>query len=219
MERTIVIGDIHGCYHTLSDLLKECEATKKDRYIFIGDYIDRGPFSMHVVERLLVAQQELGDKRVVLLRGNHEQFAIDKNGRLDFLWEANGGLETMRSYKDHNMILTNHIKAFKKMPVYLDDGEYIFVHAGLKHPNLRDNSEKEMLWDRDWLKDTIPQRREKPVIFGHTPMKDAPCYMPTGDIGIDGGCVFGGNLCAVVIEHETGRLRFFSVPQNEKDKQ
>lgn len=84
MERTIVIGDIHGCYHTLSDLLKECEATKKDRYIFIGDYIDRGPFSMHVVERLLIAQQELGDKQVVLLRGNHEQFAIDTNGRLDF---------------------------------------------------------------------------------------------------------------------------------------
>lgn len=218
MERTIVIGDIHGCYHTLSDLLKECEAVEADRYIFLGDYIDYGPSSYEIVQRLLNAQKAYGPDKFILLRGDHEQMAIHyAHKAMRAIWEKSGMTATETSYKPHTGAFREHVKAFREMPIFHQTEDFIFCHAGLTHPKLKDNGKEELLCGSKWMRESY-ETREKRVIFGHTPMKDAPCYMPTGDIGIDGGCVFGGNLCAVVIEHDTGRLRFFSVPQNEKDK-
>lgn len=217
MERTIVIGDIHGCDHTLSDLLRKCKATDSDKYIFLGDYIDRGPFSRQVVKRLLKYQSKMGKERVVLLRGNHEQIAIDSDGKLDMVWEANGGRETIKSYQDNMEELEFHIEAFSQMPLAYETDRYIFAHAGLSKPKLADNTDYELLWERDWLTNGDDRLREKTVIFGHSPMKTIPYHTLTFDIGIDGGCVFGGSLCAAILR--TGeKAQFVTVPMNPKDR-
>lgn len=51
--RTLAIGDIHGCDTALSRLLREVRPDAKDQVVFLGDYIDRGPGSRAVLERLL----------------------------------------------------------------------------------------------------------------------------------------------------------------------
>lgn len=54
------------------------------------------------------------------------------------------------------------------------------------------------------------------MVFGHTPMREVPFFAKTGDIGIDGGCVFDGNLCAMIID-ENNNYHFEHVPKSEKD--
>lgn len=210
-ERLIAIGDIHGCVHTLKNLLKSISySSRTDTLIFIGDYIDRGYFSYETVTFV-------GEKKCICLRGNHEQMAIHAFYDGDYnIWMFNGGGATLMSYERNGADPANHISWFKTLPVVYDTSEIIFCHAGLSKPKLKDNSEEDLLWGRDWIEeDTDP--REKQVVFGHTPSRNAKAYVTkTGDICIDTGCVFGGNLCALVIE-EDGNSKFYYEPRSKKD--
>src|SRR5438128_6850305 len=69
MARTLAIGDIHGCLTALDTLLGFVRPTPEDRLIFLGDYIDRGPDSKGVLNRLIELKRI---RRFICLRGNHE---------------------------------------------------------------------------------------------------------------------------------------------------
>lgn len=214
--RTIAIGDIHGCFYTFAALLhKVGYNSSKDTLIFLGDYIDRGPHSYTVVDALIQLQRKHGKDKCICLRGNHEQFAIDNNGCLDFLWSYNGGYQTIDSYERHDFSIQNHMWWYRSLPIYYQTDKFIFCHAGLTYPDLLSNTPNEILWNRAWMEiDSRP--REKKVVFGHTPMREVPFFVKTGDICIDGGCVFDGNLCAMIID-ENGNYSFEHVPKSEKD--
>jgi serine/threonine protein phosphatase 1 len=77
----ICISDIHGCHRELSQLLTltreyiASEGIRDFRYVFLGDYIDRGDSSAKVIESLIDLQSQVG--RCVFIRGNHEQMFLD----------------------------------------------------------------------------------------------------------------------------------------------
>ena len=76
---TFAIGDVHGCFNKLQALLLFCDrarASREARYIFIGDYIDKGPDARRVVDLLMQKQLEEG-RRFICLRGNHERAHAD----------------------------------------------------------------------------------------------------------------------------------------------
>jgi len=73
--RLIAIGDIHGHRKKLEDLLNQIQPCEDDQFVFLGDYIDRGPDSRGVIEDLIDFQ--LFYPKTVFLRGNHEQLMID----------------------------------------------------------------------------------------------------------------------------------------------
>lgn len=84
--RTIVIGDVHGCYHELKTMISKLKANKKyragkDRLIFLGDYIDRGYDSRNVVK--FIRQLQKKTKKVVALMGNHEDMMLDFYSGID----------------------------------------------------------------------------------------------------------------------------------------
>ena len=216
-ERLIVVGDIHGCYYTMLRLLKEVNyASKDDTLVFVGDYIDRGPHSFAVVQALRNLQQQVGYDKVVCLRGNHEQFAIDHGGVLSPVWEWNGGGATLQSYGCNGCDMSDDIAWFKSLPLCYDAGEMIICHAGLTNPSLEDNSATDLLWGREWISND-ERPREKLVVFGHTPSRDLQPYTTkSGDICIDGGCVFGGKLCALVVE-ESGSSCIVTVDKAAED--
>ncbi len=92
----IAIGDIHGCVDTLDALLSRLAPAEDDHLIFIGDYIDRGPDSKGVIDRLLTLRQS---QQCTFLRGNHEAFMLAYLQDREFeLWGMNGGVATLRSY-------------------------------------------------------------------------------------------------------------------------
>lgn len=211
--KMVAMADIHGCYRSLEALLKKLEPFQSARYIFLGDYIDRGPDSKSVLDLLIDFSK---DHDTIILRGNHEQMMLDavKNGDAS-LWMLNGGRQTLKSYDldvGNFEIPANHFHFVNEMEMYYETDEYFFVHAGLP-PDMTireaiksEETKYEFLWERSHLDFELQNPVwEKKVVFGHTPI-----HMPILTdkmIGIDTGCVFPhltgmGYLTAAVLPDE-----------------
>lgn len=188
----IAIGDIHGCLFALEQLLDRLSPQPEDHLIFVGDYIDRGPNSKGVIERLLTLRET---HNCTFLRGNHEAMMLDylTKGNWD-LWQLNGGVETLESYSNagHLNIPETHRDFLDETVIYHETEEFFFVHAGLK-PNLTiaDNLNRHgaevFLWERSHLR-AKKLAWEKTVVCGHTP-QPVPIDQPKL-ICVDTGCVF-----------------------------
>jgi serine/threonine protein phosphatase 1 len=208
--RTIIIGDIHGCYYTLLNLLEKVNYDKQnDKLIFVGDYIDRGSNSFEVVEHLIKLQKEVGKDNCICLLGNHEYMAYTD----EELWKSNGGTKTIKSYYRNNVPRNIHHWWFKQLPLLHETDDFICCHAGLPKPITKDNDLDDILWDRDWIRMNTVQN-EKTVIFGHTPSTNLAYKTMNGNICIDTACVFGYQLCAMVIDD---KIEFIYENKNEKD--
>src|SRR4051794_12546807 len=101
--KTFAFSDIHGCYDELMALVARLPLEpERDRVVFLGDYVDRGPNSRAVVEQVM--DWEARYPHWVFLQGNHEDEmlkALRDGGRGDGWfdhWYGQGGRETLRSY-------------------------------------------------------------------------------------------------------------------------
>jgi serine/threonine protein phosphatase 1 len=140
-----VVGDVHGEYRALLNLV--AKTPKGTAFIFVGDLIDRGSHSAHVI-------QFVRKNKLSCVKGNHEEMMIQYGSEFisaiesgtpieqDNKWLRNGGKETLLSYdlvsiKGKELVPHKHIKEFifqfkddiewlKKLPLYLD--------LGIKHP-------------------------------------------------------------------------------------
>src|SRR5947209_8507324 len=94
--RLIAIGDIHGCSRALDALIEAIRPAPLDEIVTLGDYVDRGPDTPGVLDRLIA----LGSRcRLVPLLGNHDQLMLEALGGGDPLdWYGSGGLATLESY-------------------------------------------------------------------------------------------------------------------------
>jgi serine/threonine protein phosphatase 1 len=204
------IGDVHGCARSLDALLDKLGATADDHLVFVGDYVDRGPSSRQVIERLLRLEEEASRgtaPRCTFLRGNHDQMMLDwvDYGEIE-LWRPNGAFSTLASYSESGVGLTvpdKHVDFLRRTKLYLDTTDYCFVHAGLNPDisvaeNLRFETAQTFLWTRGHF--AAARRWEKTVVCGHTPQSE-PLIEPDL-IDIDTGCCFNhhpryGKLSAI----------------------
>jgi diadenosine tetraphosphatase ApaH/serine/threonine PP2A family protein phosphatase len=203
--RTIVIGDIHGCYDELMALLDKVQAGADDRIIAVGDLIVKGERNREVLDHFM------SDARCTSVLGNHDRAILrywrGKKKKLSEQQEAcRRELESGRARYEAYLA---------SLPLMLDLGAYLVVHAGLR-PGvaLADQSEKDLTNLR-----TLGEKRSSPkgtpwyevydgeqtVIFGHWPAPEV--RRGARAIGIDTGCVYGYELTAYIVE--TGE--FFQV--------
>src|SRR5947207_3906518 len=151
---TFAVGDVHGCADKLRRLVHRCEghaAGQPARYVFLGDYIDRGPDSRAVID-FLIGLQHAHAGAVVCLMGNHEQMALAAHESASAvpLWLANSGAATLHSYgAGASRIAAAHLDWMRGLPLWHDDGLRFFVHAGidLARPLERQAAEV-LLWMR-----------------------------------------------------------------------
>ena len=202
--RTIAIGDIHGCFDELEELMNHLRSNniydpKNDKLVFLGDYIDRGDKSREVIKYIRNLQKE--NPNVIALMGNHEDMAIDYfNGNKLSCWIYNGYNHTLKSYEGHMDELNDDIKWMKKLPLYHEDDDFIYVHAGINlYKSMKNQSRNTLLWTREMFIYSVKEYNKR-IIFGHTPEIGKPYYTPTKNICIDSGCCFGGALTALVVE-------------------
>ena len=209
MNRTYVIGDIHGCSDLLSELLEKIiPLANDDTVVFIGDYIDRGVDSKGVIDIVLKLRAE--HHRVITLMGNHEFMllgAIRGNGQNEFL--KMGGDATLKSYdippESINDLAarlpSNHLAFLEDLLPYWEDENYIYVHAGLQPGvHLTQQSPDWLFWSREEFIHSSYNYGKK-VIYGHTPY-DTP-KMDDNKIGIDTGAVYGNTLTCLVLPEKT----------------
>lgn len=209
MKRTFAIGDIHGCLDQLEDLVDRIDPGKDDLLIFLGDYIDRGPSSLGVVDFMINLAASIP---CVFLRGNHEHMFLEflEFGANKALYFANGGMNTVQSYLgpepflSHSQVVQKiseeHRDFYAGLKWYYEDRNHIYVHAGIRPGVPMYNQDRQ---DLIWIRDEFifsPTEMKKKVIFGHTPF--ARPLIKEDKIGIDTGAVYGGVLTAVGLPGE-----------------
>jgi serine/threonine protein phosphatase 1 len=206
MSCTYAIGDIHGCLDKLRSLLLRCEEHADGRpmsFVFVGDYIDRGPQASAVVDCLMDLQARHGE-RVVALMGNHEAMAlaaIDGVGPAP-LWFAQGGLATLASYgiAAPSELPRAHVDWLHALPLSYDDGRRFFVHAGVNPGTpLGAQDDFDLLWIREpFLSHGGDYGRL--IVHGHTPLASGVPDLRGNRLNLDTGAVFGGPLTAAVFD-------------------
>ena len=211
MNKIFAIGDIHGCYNKLQELMDKIPVDfKHDRLIFLGDYIDRGPDSFKVVEFLINLKKKY--LNTVFLKGNHEEMLeLYLKGIEMMTFVGNGGRHTLESYSRHfkgnanDLIPQSHLDFFQSLLLFYETENYIFVHAGLKKGvPLEKQKPDDLLWIRKSFIRT-KYNFKKRVIFGHTYFQE-PLIQPN-KIGIDTGAVYGNKLTCI----ELPDIKFYQV--------
>ncbi|MGH3054701.1 MAG: metallophosphoesterase family protein, partial [Gaiellaceae bacterium] len=198
VARTFVVGDIHGCVEETDRLLDALDLSATDTVVFLGDYIDRGPSSRAVIDRMLRLLRE--GPRCVFLKGNHEDMFLAYLGEGGTYGEAflfNGGEATLRSYGIEGQppsvvaahLPLEHVAFLRALEMRFRQGPFLCVHAGVA-PNrrLEDQRDEDLLWIRDAFI-AHPHPFGCTVLFGHTPQREVLLDQPY-KIGLDTGLVY-----------------------------
>ena len=151
-SKTFVIPDIHGRLDLLDEGLAEIAARSEsgDIVVTIGDYVDKGPASKGVIDRLLAG---IGDRfELVTLKGNHDVMMADalrdRSKMTD--WLAKGGDMALASYGgDPAGVPQSHIDWLDRLRPFYADSYRIYVHAGVDPETSLDRQRLEtLLWKR-----------------------------------------------------------------------
>ena len=141
----LVIGDIHGCLVSLETMLGTVKPSREDLVVTLGDYVDRGPDSKGVIDRLLELKET---HNYVHLMGNHEIQMIralgTKQDRDRFLSGLCGGQDTLDSYGgSFDDVLPEHWEFMKSAALYHELEDHILVHAGVAADRAVDDQDRE----------------------------------------------------------------------------
>lgn len=203
MEKiTVAIGDVHGCLDQLKALVGHVRTEFPDneiQWIFVGDYIDRGPDSRGVIQFV----NELPN--TIALKGNHEDMLTtawrSSDGYRQAQWDHEYGKITCKSFDVEQCgdIPMSYIRWMEERPYYHQDSMgRVFVHAGIQRNlplSMTAQSKQYMIWARhEFMLDPDPSVF---VIHGHTPVFGGP-DLHHNRVNIDTGCVYGGLLTAAV---------------------
>lgn len=196
---THVIGDVHGCYRELCELLDQLDPALDDRLVFVGDLVIRGPENAAVVNAFL--DGPLRDA-TVLLGNNEEKIPSALAGELRYATPAVlAAIEQLRGAG----ILDAALDLFASFPLFLDLDAIAVAHAGVR-PGVplaeqrredllkiktADGTPDGPMW---WEVYEGPPR----VLFGHHVFRDP--LVTDHAIGLDTGCVYGGRLTAYTVE-------------------
>ncbi len=219
--RTLVIGDIHGCSTALDLMLEELSPRKDDVLVTLGDYVDRGPDTRGVMQRLLELENQT---QLIPLLGNHEILMLDAHSQMVDAgsWYHVGGRQTMQSYgcmdvpdwsavpKEHWEFLSQRLRRWHATETH------IFAHANVNAMlPMPDQADDWLFWRR--FEDSHPHFSGKTLICGHTAQKDGLPRILPGRICIDTWVYGDGWLTAFDLETETfvqtsqrGELRRYS---------
>ena len=170
-RKTFVIGDIHGAYKALVQVLKRADFDyENDMLISLGDVADGWTEVAECFEELFKI------KNLIYIRGNHDQWLKDwlKKGLKPDVWTMQGGRNTQDSYLKHPEFKNKHLDFLKNTPFYfLDEENRLFVHGGID-PNLSLEKQDKMymMWDRTFWNNFLGTSKEvkpyKEIYIGHT---------------------------------------------------
>jgi serine/threonine protein phosphatase 1 len=200
--RTIAIGDIHGCLAALETVLADVRPQADDTLVLLGDYVDRGPQSRGVVERLLQLRKEC---RLVPLLGNHDELLLkvyDGQRELYVDWLSFGGEATLASYDtmDPGRIPAAHIEFLRGCPLFYAADRHFYVHGNYRAETPLDAQATEtLLWES--LRDRLPgpHRSGNMAIVGHTSQKTGEILDLGHLLCIDTWCYGDGWLTALEV--------------------
>ena len=219
--KTFVVGDIHGGLKALVQVLERTPYSKKDRFVFLGDYVDGWSESAPVISFLLKFSEH---QKCTFLRGNHDELITTylENGTANQMWVDHGGVSGKKSYDELNKNeKQQHILFFRNLENYsIDKKNRLYCHAGFTNPYGPDHEyyANTVYWDRTlWemacsldknlspkdLKYPRRLKNFKEIYIGHTPTTKIGKTIPTNFANvwnIDTGAAFTGPLTIIDVD-------------------
>jgi len=220
MNRTLVIGDIHGGLRALRQVLERAEVTQSDRLVFLGDYVDAWSESPQTLDFLIDFSQR---QNCIFIRGNHDELLLHwLRGNDNELWHQHGGLSTMASYESiSHDAREKHVHFLESLHDYwLDNQQRLFIHAGFtnQHGVGHEHYPRLFYWDRTLWETAAsmdqrltPHDRNYPrrflhyreIFIGHTPVTKIGEEVPVRRAtvwNLDTGAGFAGKLSIMDVE-------------------
>jgi serine/threonine protein phosphatase 1 len=211
-----VIGDVHGCFYTLQNLVEKIRAKYSGIKIYcVGDLVDRGNYSFEVIDYMVA-------ENILFTLGNHD-FMFYSNMRDPFSlmaksWKYNGAETTLTSYKDNLNKMDEHLDMMISTPLFYNLDDCFISHAGISK-TLKDKLPANFLSDDSRLKeilsndlfnqDSIIWTRGdllnigKLQVVGHTHRKEVHFDKVSNTLYID-TTAFGNNkLSAAIVDQNT----------------
>ena len=228
-NRIYVIGDIHGRSDLLDTITNEIKRDLDGNpvndavTVTLGDYVDRGPDSRGVLDRLA---RNAFPTRYVALKGNHEELfqTFMTDPAVGPQWRHLGGLETLHSYKVavdsvmrgrgfeeasnalRNAVPEEHLKFLASLKLSVSVRRYFLCHAGVRPGIPLDRQQAtDLLWIRTEFLDS-KENFGKIVVHGHTPVEQPEVL--ANRINLDTGAFATGRLTCLVLEGEVRRFLF-----------
>lgn len=211
MTRTFAIPDLHGRYDLLALALRRIEeADDGGKVVFLGDYVDRGPESRKVIERLMAGPAD-PSWQWICLQGNHEaMMLVCLEGRADIRWWlANGGGATLISYgqkegetADPSVVPLEHKRWLANLPLLHVDRHRVFVHAGVAADRPLDRQDPHVLQWVVYDDGDEHGHGDRHVVHGHHPVPDGPLRL-AGRTDLDTFAWATGRIVIGVFDDET----------------
>jgi serine/threonine protein phosphatase 1 len=192
---------MHGCDAALARLLDEIKPQPTDTIVGLGDYVDRGPDSRSIIDRLLRLQETC---QTVFLLGNHElmmRSALIDATDSDF-WLRSGGAATVESYGNElENIPDSHLAFLNACVPYYEIEDFFFVHANFT-PSLTLDRQPDfaLFWEHLTAHMPSPHISGKTAVLGHTPQRSGEVLDVDHLICLDTFCCGGGWLTAMDVE-------------------
>jgi serine/threonine protein phosphatase 1 len=178
MSLTYVIPDIHGRDDLLGEALAEIAAHaggKAGAIVAIGDYVDKGPHSKEVIERLLPGVAE--GWRFVALKGNHDAMMVQalRDPAMMTAWMEKGGDAALASYGgDPAAVPQSHIAWLDRLQLMHLDAHRLYVHAGVDPEIPLDRQSEATLLTKRYPKGFSEGFGQLHVVHGHDNFPDGP---------------------------------------------
>jgi serine/threonine protein phosphatase 1 len=215
MKRTFTLGDCHGGYKALLEVLEWSKFDyENDTLIFLGDVCDGWSETPECIEELMKI------KNLIWLMGNHDQWFIDWYYKRYPAgvegWLKHGGVATLKAYERRRDLLEKHIQWLEQgLPYYVDDKNRAFVHAGIPDHRKPLNQQVDYFWTRHFYQNATVWHQQNFMIntlvsdngpavtewfLGHTPtinFKHHDVHLPVKFSNInfvDTGAAFDGFL-------------------------
>lgn len=219
--RTFVIGDIHGGFKALKQVINKLAVTPSDTFIFLGDYVDGWSQPVEVIDFLITLQQQ---QKCIFIRGNHDDLLLDwlRYKKAPKKWLLHGGESSIVAYKKITETKKKqHIFFLEALQnYYIDKDNRLFIHAGFTNYKgvEQEYYPKLFYWDRTlWetvvaLDSTIKKENVcypkrlllyKEIYIGHTPVTRINATIPVNKASVwnvDTGAAFKGRLSVLDVD-------------------
>ncbi|WP_461533265.1 metallophosphoesterase family protein [Sinomicrobium sp.] len=226
MKKTFVVGDIHGGFKALDQVLNEVDRNPEDTFIFLGDYVDGWSETPEVLDFLMEFRER---QSCIFIRGNHDTLCRNwlVKGEYDDLWLFHGGEATMEAYQGIGEETRKAHGSFLEQLIdyHIDGKNSLFLHAGFTHTRgVEHEYFTEMfywdrsLWETALALDTSIQKESyryparlshyTEIFIGHTPVTRIGEKIPVNAANVwnvDTGAAFKGALTVM----DTDSKRFW----------
>ncbi len=209
-----IIGDIHGCFFTLSSLLQHWNR-EQEHLIFVGDLINKGLHGTKVVT--CCRELMLRPYRFTVLKGNHEyQFAAysEKGGQGG--WLQQGGAATIEAFTAAGISIEDTASWFKTLPLCYESDHLLVSHGGVSNHihTYEEDHEDSVVWNRKPLINV-----GKLQVHGHIPLKiNRPHFDHNAHaLNIDTGAAYGFGLTGVRVKDDGTIAQIFHMPTDSMD--